>query len=105
MSEENNPLSNASVTINNYPYMKPFYYFCEEENCIGFSYYENTEDLEFLIDIKDFLDVLNSGKKFIFDVDSVYPSYKSNNKIVTILENIYKFDYMSSNYIFLLIIK
>lgn len=74
------------------------YWYNNEENCVHISY---NEDSECIVDIQDHINILNSGKKFVLRGDRGYPYYTSNNKQVTLLEFIYKFDYYKSEYVFI----
>jgi hypothetical protein len=81
-----------------FPYSKPEYYYFNEVNSIHIHY--NNYD-SFLVDIEDHLDILNSRKKFVKHDDLHYPYYTSNDKKITIIDFLYKFDYMSTNYEFI----
>ena len=81
-----------------FPNSRPEYFYFEDTNCICIHY---DDDSSFLIDIKDHINILNCGKKFILNDDMEYPYYLSNGKKFTIIDFIYKFDYMTSNYEFI----
>ena len=81
-----------------FPNSRPEYLYYDDTDGI-YIHYE--DDSSFLVDIKDHVDILNSGKKFILNDDMEYPYFVSNGKKFTILDYIYKFDYMTSNYEFI----
>lgn len=87
-----------SIDNNNIIFSNPKYSYDSETNTIKISY---RADLTFLLDINDFIVLLNSNKKFICDESIYYPYYKANYKQITLIEYIYKYDYTSSEYIFL----
>jgi hypothetical protein len=83
--------------MTSFSYSRIDYYYDKEEQCVHISY---NEDSVFIVDIQDHVDILNCGKKFILHNDCSYPYYISNNKKITLLEFIFKFDYHNSEYIF-----
>jgi hypothetical protein len=82
------------------PYFHPKYIYKPDDNIIIICY-DSEKGYEYKMDIQDHIDIINCSKKFQIIQGIQYPSYKSNNKLTNILEYIYKFDYTSSNYIFL----
>jgi hypothetical protein len=70
--------------------------------CISCDYhylnYEN--DIIFIVDKDDWENIKVFGKTFILNKEHKYPSYKYNNKDVTLLEFIYKFDMNDNIYHF-----
>jgi HNH endonuclease len=79
-------------------YSNPEYWYDKEENCVHIIY---QEDCVFIVDIQDHIDILNSGKRFLVREDRGYPYYTVNGKQVTLLEFIYRFNYLTSEYIFI----
>jgi hypothetical protein len=86
------------MTQARFPNAHPEYMHFDDNDGV-FHYYN--EDSSFNLDVKDHLEILNSGKKFVLNDDMEYPYYVSNGKKFTLLEYIYKFDYMTSDYKFI----
>lgn len=80
---------------------KPKFLYYPDLNAVYICYGDNDVN-KFFVDIEDLITILNSEKKFIYNNnDNFYPYYTSNNKQTSILEYIYKYDYMNSEYKFL----
>ena len=55
-------MADIPFSIHGFPYSKPEYLYCADENRVYISY---NEDYEIILDIKDHIDILNCGKKFV----------------------------------------
>ena len=91
-------MASIPFSVQGFPYSKPEYFYCTDENRVHISY---NQDYEIILDIQDHIDILNCGKKFVLHNDCNYPYYIANNKKMTIIDFIYKFDRYSSNYKFI----